>query len=348
MLGNITAQHVYIGGGDRPAVRHMSAGLLGADYTIENGRYRFARVYRGENWNPGLRAPLTEPGVNVADGDYLLAVNGRELHGTDEIFSFFEETAGRAVQVRVGPNPREEGARTVTVVPVASEASLRLRAWMEDNRRKVDQLSNGRLAYVYLPDTSVNGYTNFNRYYFPQADKQGAVIDERFNGGGWIADYIVNWLNRPLLAVGMTREGKDARIPNTIRGPKVMLINEYAGSGGDALPWMFKRLGEGQLVGTRTWGGLIGIGGYPTLMDGGTITAPRWAIFNPDTGKFDVENQGISPDVEVEYDPAVVRTGHDPQLEKAVALALEDLKQHPVAPIKRPPYPVYHWPVPAE
>ncbi len=348
MLGNITAQHVYIGGGDRPAVRHMSAGLLGADYTIENGRYRFARVYRGENWNPGLRAPLTEPGVNVADGDYLLAVNGRELHGTDEIFSFFEETAGRAVQLRVGPNPREEGARTVTVVPVASEASLRLRAWMEDNRRKVDQLSNGRLAYVYLPDTSVNGYTNFNRYYFPQADKQGAVIDERFNGGGWIADYIVNWLNRPLLAVGMTREGKDARIPNTIRGPKVMLINEYAGSGGDALPWMFKRLGEGQLVGTRTWGGLIGIGGYPTLMDGGTITAPRWAIFNPDTGKFDVENQGISPDVEVEYDPAVVRTGHDPQLEKAVALALEDLKQHPVAPIKRPPYPVYHWPVPAE
>jgi tricorn protease len=348
MLGNITAQHVYIGGGDRPAVRHMSAGLLGADYTIENGRYRFAHVYRGENWNPGLRAPLTEPGVNVADGDYLLAVNGRELHGTDEIFSFFEETAGRAVQLRVGPNPRDEGARTVTVVPIASEASLRLRAWMDDNRRKVDRLSDGRLAYVYLPDTSVNGFTNFNRYYFAQADKQGAVIDERFNGGGWIADYIVNWLNRPLLAVAMTREGKDERIPNTIRGPKVMLINEYAGSGGDALPWMFKRLGEGPLVGTRTWGGLIGIGGYPTLMDGGTITAPRWAIFNPDTGKFDVENLGISPDVEVEYDPAAVRAGHDPQLEKAVALALEDLKQHPVAPIQRPPYPVYHWPVPAE
>jgi len=344
MLGEITAQHIYISGGDRPEVKHVSGGLLGADYKIENGRYRFAHIYHGENWNPGLRAPLTEPGVNIHEGEYLLAVNGRELLGTDEIYSFFQETAGKAVQLKVGPDPTGKDARAVTVVPIPNERALRLHAWMDENRRKVDQLSNGRLAYVYLPDTSVNGYTNFNRYYFAQWDKQGAVIDERFNGGGWIADYIVDWLKRPLLAAAMTREGKDNLMPQTVYGPKVMLINEYAGSGGDALPWMFKRLGTGPLIGTRTWGGLIGIGGYPSLIDGGGITAPRWGLFNPDTGEFDVENRGISPDIEVEFNPAAWRQGHDPQLERAVAVALQELKDHPAPPIKRPKYPVYNWP----
>jgi tricorn protease len=344
MLGDITAQHVYVGGGSRPEIKHVSGGLLGADYAVQNGRYRFAHVYRGENWNPGLRAPLTEPGVNIAEGEYLLAVNGRELRATDEIYSFFEETAGRAIVLRVGADPQGRDARNVTVVPLASEAALRLRGWMDDNRRKVNELSGGRLGYVYLPDTFANGFSNFNRYYFAQADKAGAIIDERFNSGGWIADYMVDWLQRPLLAVAMTREGRDQRIPNTIQGPKVMIINQYAGSGGDALPWMFRRLGTGTLIGTRTWGGLIGIGGYPTLMDGGTITAPRWGVFNPDTGEFDIENRGVAPDVEVELDPAAVRLGHDPQLERAVAVALESLKQHPPAPIKRPNYPVYNWP----
>jgi tricorn protease len=344
MLGEITSQHVYISGGDRPEVKHVGVGLLGADYSIENGRYRFLRVYQGENWNPDLRAPLTEPGVNVREGEYLLAVNGRELHGSDEIYSFFQETAGKSIQLKVASDASGKDARNVMVVPIANERSLRQRAWMDANRHKVEELSNGRLAYVYLPDTAVNGYTNFNRYYFAQSDKQGAVIDERFNGGGWIADYIVDWLKRPLFAVAMTREGKDNDIPQTIFGPKVMLINESAGSGGDALPWMFRRLGTGPLIGTRTWGGLIGIGGYPPLIDGGGITAPRWGIFNPDTGEFDVENKGVAPDIEVEFDPALWRKGHDPQLEKGVATALELLKTHPLPEIKRPKYPVYNWP----
>jgi tricorn protease len=231
----------------------------------------------------------------------------------------------------------------VSVVPIPDERSLRQRAWMDANRRKVDELSSGKLAYVYLPDTAVGGYTNFNRYFFPQSDKQGAVIDERFNGGGWIADYIVDWLARPMLMAAMTREGADAPVPISIFGPKVMLINEYAGSGGDALPWMFRRLGSGPLVGTRTWGGLIGIGGYPPLIDGGFISAPRWAAYNPDTGQFDVENKGVAPDVEVELDPHAWRLGHDPQLEKGVAVALDLLKQHPTPAWKRPPYPVYEW-----
>jgi tricorn protease len=247
------------------------------------------------------------------------------------------------VQLKVGPDPDGKGARLVSVVPIPDESNLRLRAWMEGNRRKVYDLSKGRLAYVYLPDTFVNGFSNFNRYYFAQSDRQGAVIDERYNGGGWIADYIVDWLKRPLLAVAMTREGRDASIPQTIEGPKAMLINEYAGSGGDALPWMFRRLGTGPLIGTRTWGGLIGIGGYPPLMDGGTVTAPRFGIFNPDTGEFDVENKGVSPDIDVEFDPAAWRQGRDPQLEKAVAVVLDELEKHPPAPLKRPKYPVYNW-----
>jgi tricorn protease len=343
MLGEITAQHVYIFGGVRPEVKPVAVGLLGADYEIDHDRYRFAKVYFGENWNPGLRAPLTEPGVNVQQGEYLLAVDGRELHGGDEVYSFFLERAGKAVQLKVGPNADGTGARTVTVVPIANEHSLRQRQWMEDNRKKVDALSGGKLAYVYVPDTGVSGFTYFNRYYFAQNAKQGAVIDERFNGGGWIADYIVDWLQRPLLMAAMTREGKDTLVPRVIFGPKVMLINQYAGSGGDALPWMFRKLGTGPLIGTRTWGGLIGIGGYPSLMDGGAVTAPRWGIYNPVTGEFDIENKGVSPDIEVELDPALWRQGHDPQLEKGVEVALTLLKEHPAAPIRRPNYPVYHW-----
>ncbi len=344
MLGEITAQHIYVFGGDRPEVKTVSVGLLGADYTIDHDRYRFAKVYFGENWNPGLRAPLTEPGVNVREGEYLLAVDGREVQGSDEIYAFFLERAGKAVQLKVGPDPDGKSARTVTVVPIANDRSLRQREWMESNRKKVDQLSGGKLAYVYVPDTAVNGFTYFNRYYFAQNSKQGAVIDERFNGGGWIADYIVDWLKRPLLMVAMTREGRDSTIPQVIFGPKVMLINQYAGSGGDALPWMFKKLGTGPLIGTRTWGGLIGIGGYPPLMDGGGVTAPRFGLYNPDTGEFDVENKGVKPDIEVDLDPALWRQGHDPQLEMGVEVTLKMLQEHPVPAIKRPKYPVYNWP----
>jgi tricorn protease len=213
MLGEITAQHIYVFGGARPEVKAVSVGLLGADYTIDHDRYRFAKVYFGENWNPGLRAPLTEPGVNVHEGEYLLAVDGREIEGTDESYSFFLERAGKAVQLKVGTDPSVKDARTVTVVPIANERSLRQREWIESNRKKVDELSGGKLAYVYVPDTFVNGFTYFNRYYFAQNSKQGAVIDERFNGGGWIADYIVDWLKRPLLMVAIDTRGQGQRHP---------------------------------------------------------------------------------------------------------------------------------------
>jgi len=343
MLGELSVGHLYVTGGAAPEVKRTTCGLLGADYKIANGRYRFAKVYQGENWNPDLRAPLTQPGVNVTAGEYLLAVNGRDLHPPDNIYSFFEETAGKSVVLRVGPDPGGVNSREVTVVPVGNETALRNRSWMDDNRRKVDQLSGGKLAYVYLPDTAQGGYTNFNRYYFAQTGKEGAVIDERFNGGGDVADYIVDHLNRPLLSYWATRNGEPFPTPqNAIFGPKVMIINEFAGSGGDALPWMFRQRSIGTLVGKRTWGGLVGIFGFPPLIDGGSVTAPNLAFWNPKTAEWDVENHGVAPDVEVELDPAAVRAGHDPQLEKAVEVALVELKKHPLPEVKKPAYPNYH------
>jgi tricorn protease len=342
MLGEITIGHMFIGGGDVPKPKEVKGGLLGADYKIENGRYRFARVYNGENWNPDLRAPLTQPGVDVKSGEYLLEVEGREVRPPTEVYSYFENTAGKQIRIKVGPSTDGKDAREVTVVPLPSEFALRNRAWEEDSRRKVDELSGGKLAYVHVPDTNVGGYLNFNRFYFAQVGKQGAIIDERYNHGGQVADYIVDMLKRPLRNCAISREGEAFCSPLAqIYGPKTMIINEMSGSGGDALPWMFKQDKIGPLVGTRTWGGLVGIYGYPPLMDGGFVTAPRVAIYGLH-GEWEVENHGIAPDIEVENDPASVAAGHDRQLEKAVEVTLDALKKNPVTIPEHPPYPTYH------
>lgn len=345
MLGELSVGHLNVGGGDMPEVRRVETGLLGADFELANGRYRFKRIYSGENWNPQLRAPLTEPGVNVTAGEYLLAVNGRELRDTDNVYAFFEGTAGKQVVLRVGPDPSGAGAREVTVVPVAGEAALRNMAWVEDNRRKVEQATGGRVAYIYMPDTALGGLTFFNRYFFAQTGKQGAIIDERFNGGGMLATDIIEYLSRRLLSAVATRDGRDEIQPQgLIFGPKVMIINEFAGSGGDAMPWYFRRAGVGKLVGKKTWGGLVGRAGAPELMDGGMVTAPSSAVFNPVSGQWEVENIGIAPDIEVELDPEAVRQGRDPQLEKAIEVVLAELKKAPPPVIRRPAYPNYHAP----
>jgi tricorn protease len=342
MLGELTVGHMFVGGGDVPEPTHVKGGLLGADYKVENGRYRFVRIFNGENWNPELRAPLTQPGVDVKVGEYLLEVNGRDVRPPADVYSYFENTAGTQIKIKVGPNPDGKNSRELTVVPVASEFPLRNLAWEEDNRRKVDQLSGGKVAYVHVPDTATGGFINFNRYYFAQVGKQAAVIDERYNHGGEIADYIIDLLKRPLRNCDLTREGGQFCSPLAqIYGPKTMVINEMSGSGGDALPWMFKQDKVGPLVGTRTWGGLVGIYNYPVLMDGGGVTAPRVAIFGLHS-QYEVENQGIAPDIEVENDPASVAQGHDPQLERAVQVTLENLKEHPVVIPPPPPYPNYH------
>jgi tricorn protease len=342
MMGEITVGHLGVGGGDVPELRTIQTGLLGADYRIENGRYRFGRVYDGENWNPDLRAPLTQPGVNVQEGEYLLAVNGRELRATDNVFSFFEATSGKNVRLRVGPNADGSGARDVTVVPIASDARLRNLAWIEDNRRKVDRATKGRVAYVYMPDTSFGGLTNFTRYFYAQVGKEAVIIDERFNGGGALATDIIDQLDRRMMSLVATRDGEHEVQPQgAIFGPKVMIINELAGSGGDAMPNYFRRAGVGKLIGKRTWGGLVGRAGAPPLLDGGFVTAPSSAVWSP-TGEWDAENVGIAPDIEVEQDPELVRKGQDPQLERAIDVVMQELAKNPAPKPKRPAYPKYH------
>ncbi|HXN72877.1 MAG TPA: PDZ domain-containing protein [Candidatus Acidoferrales bacterium] len=344
MLGAFSIGHLRGFGGTIPRPNHVAGGLLGADFEIVNGRYRIKRIYTGEHWNPQAHAPLTEPGVKVSEGDFILAIGGQDLSGSDDIQRRLEGTAGTQVVLKIAADANGKDAHDVTVTPIGDDLGLRNLAWIEANRRKVQDLSGGKLAYVYLPDTGLGGLTNFNRYYFAQLDKQGAVIDERFNGGGQAADYIINAMQRTLMSWWAPRYGAIYRTPQAaILGPKVMIINEYAGSGGDAMPWYFREAKLGPLVGKRTWGGLVGIGGIPTLMDGGQVTSPSFGFFNPQ-GQWDVENHGVPPDYEVDMEPKPVSEGHDPQLEKAVSLALEELAKNPVPEPHKPEYPNYNRP----
>jgi tricorn protease len=335
--GELMVGHAYVGEGDIPGKEKVPVGLLGADYEVTTtGYYQIRRIYSGENWHPELRSPLTEPGINVQVGDYILAVNGQPLRSPTIIYQLFENTVERITDLLVGSTTNLAEARTVSVKPIADETALRHWAWVEGNRKKVDELSQGRVAYVYMPNTAGGGYESFNRYYFSQLNKEAVVLDERFNGGGLVADYVIDLLNRPILSYWATREGKPFATPNaSIFGPKVMIINELAGSGGDAMPLFFRRRGLGKLVGKRTWGGLIGIYDYPVLMDGGFCTSPRMAIFSPQ-GEWEVENVGIAPDLEVEMTPKLVISGRDPQLEKAVEVVLAELNENPSKKSERP------------
>lgn len=335
--GELTVGHSYLTGpGDVPADDPVPVGLLGADFAVENGHYRIRKIYTGENWNPELQAPLSAPGIQVSEGDYLLEVNGRPLTPPANLYSLFEGTAGRQTFIRVNKQPSTEGSRVITVVPVASDQGLRTREWIEANRRRVDELSGGRLAYVWLPNTAGAGYSYFTRYYYSQQQKDGAIIDERYNQGGQVADYIVNELDRKLMGYFALRDGKPSTSPTAgIYGPKVMIINESAGSGGDALPYYFRLRKIGPLIGTRTWGGLVGTLGVPSTIDGGGITAPSLAFYDL-AGKWAVENEGVAPDIEVEYTPAEVIKGHDPQLERAVQEAMRLLEKNPVRRVPRP------------
>jgi tricorn protease len=341
MCSELSVGHHRGGGGDSLAeVKTVPGGLLGADYAIENGRYRFAKVYGGLNWNPELRAPLTEPGVDVKAGEYLLAVGGRDVEAPANLYSFFENTSGKLIEITVGPSADGKGSRTVSVVPIANELQLRNRDWVEGNRRRVDAATGGRVAYVYVPNTADLGYTYFTRYFYPQANKEAVILDERHNSGGSVADYYIDVLQKKLIAYWTFRYGADMKTPSgSVQGPKVLLADEDAGSGGDLLPWMFRKFQVGPIVGKRTWGGLVGILGFPELMDGGVITAPNIAFWDPEKG-WTVENEGVPPDVDVDQTPAEVIAGHDPQLERAIAIILEDLKKNPTKVPKRPPFPV--------
>ena len=341
MCSELGVGHSYSGGGETLVEGDpVPGGLLGADFEVALDRYRFRKVFGGLNWTPELRAPLTEPGVDVRAGELLLAVNGVDLRADESLYARFENTAGKSVELTVGPSADGAGSRVVKVVPIENELALRNRDWVEGNIARVMQATQGRVAYVYVPNTAELGHVYFKRYFFPQADRQAIIVDERHNGGGSIADYYIDILRRPYVAHWATRYGQDLVTPQgAIFGPKVMLIDETAGSGGDLLPWMFRKFGLGTLVGRPTWGGLVGILGFPELMDGGFITAPNIAIWTEDEG-FTVENVGVPPDVEVEQLPALVAQGVDPQLEKAIELVLEELARNPPKEHVKPPFPI--------
>ena len=345
--GEVAIGHSYVAGGDMPDIDRVPIGLLGCDFIEENGFYKISNIYNGESWNPGIKAPLAAPGLEVNEGDYILEVNGIPLKAPTNPYSLFEQTSGRQTLLKVNSVPSLDGAVDITVEPVTSEYRLRAVDWIEGNRRKVNELSGGKLAYVYLPNTGRGGFASFNRYYFSQQDKKGAIMDERNNGGGSAADYMIDVMSRTLLGY-FNSKANDNRPWTTpmagIWGPKVMIINERAGSGGDLLPYMFKAKNLGTLVGTRTWGGLVGTWDTPPLIDGGRIVAPRGGFFDVD-GKWAVEGEGIAPDIEVIQEPKLVLEGKDPQLEKAVEVAMEqlkdkefELKPEPAAPVrwKRP------------
>ncbi|WP_047418225.1 S41 family peptidase [Cellulophaga sp. Hel_I_12] len=343
MSGEVAIGHSYVSGGDMPDIDNVPVGLLGCDLVLENGFYKISKIYTGESWNPDAEAPLAQPGIAVKEGDFITAINGKPLTGTINPYLLLEQTAGRETRLTINTTA-QSGGKEILVKPVRSDRGLRTYDWIESNRRKVDALSGGKLAYVYVPNTGNGGYTSFNRYYFSQQDKKGVIIDERNNGGGSAADYMIDIMTRE--PYGYFNSKTEGNRPWTspaagIFGPKVMLINERSGSGGDLLPYMFHMKKVGPLVGTRTWGGLVGTWDTPPFIDGGRMVAPRGGFYDIN-GEWAVEGDGVAPDIEVIQDPKSLLAGKDPQLEKGVEEALRLLKTQEFS-IKPEPAPPIRW-----
>jgi len=338
LIAELNASHTYRGGGDVEREPRVGVGYLGVDWEIQNGVYRIARIIEGASWDSEVRSPLTLPGINVKEGDYILAVNGVPLDASRSPWAAFQGLAGKTVELTVNDKPTTEGSRKVIVETLRSETRLRNLARIEENRRFVEARSGGRIGYIYVQDTSITGQNELVRQFSAQFQKQGLVIDERFNSGGQIPDRFIELLKRPPLAFWAVRDGKDWQWPPVAHfGPKAMLINGWSGSGGDAFPDYFRKAGLGPLIGTRTWGGLIGMSGAPSLIDGGRVTVPTFRMYDPD-GKWFKEGHGVDPDIEVKEDPALLALGTDPQLERAVEEVLRMLEEKPFVKPARPPY----------
>lgn len=326
MIAEMFAGHNRVGGGDVYDNSSSSPGLLGADFEISSGRYRLGRVFDGVRWNPFLNAPLAKPGVDVRAGEYILAINGRSLTGDDNIYRMLSGTRGQQVTLTVASDASGTNSRDVVVEPANSEGALRLWDWVETRRKMVEQATDGRVAYVYMPNTAGAGFTLFNRMFFAQANKEALILDDRSNGGGQAANYVIEVLNRPLLGGWRDREGLPFTTPGAVMtGPKTMLIDQDAGSGGDFMPYAFRYTGLGPLIGTRTWGGLIGISANPGLVDGGGVAVPFFRFYTPE-GEYTIENEGVAPDYRVELDQLALDEGRDTQLEAAIGYIMEQLE----------------------
>jgi tricorn protease len=341
MISELSTSHTYVGGGDQPQKPHVTVGMLGAAFEPDGAYFRITKIYPGENWNDATRSPLTEPGLKVKAGDFLISVNEQEARSNQDVYSYFQELAGKLVTLKINSKPSPEGAWEIIVKPTNNESGVLYLDWIDANRRKVEEATGGRIGYMHVPDTTIPGIMAFDKQFTAQLDKDGIIVDERDNSGGQIPDFYTEKLKRQLLALVAPRDTKDVPWPPVaIYGPKVMIVNELAGSGGDAFPWFFHREKIGPIVGTRTWGGLVGIGNVQPLRDGGFVTAPGFGFWSTDNGgEWVVEQHGVDPDFVVPQRPDLVVSGHDPQLEKAIELAKEALKSYKGIP-PRPKYPV--------
>ena len=340
MIAELNCSHTYVSGGDMERPGSLSVGLLGCDFELdrENNAYRISKIYEGAKWDAEARSPLRAPGLNVSEGSYLLAVNGRPLDVSLDPWAAFQGLAGEVVRLTIGRTPDANDANDILVQPMSSESRLRNLAWIESNRRKVEEATQGRVGYVYVPDTSQNGQNELVRQFGPQFDKDALVIDERFNSGGQIPDRFIELLRRPTYNYWARRDHRDWQTPTLSHtGPKVMIMNGWSGSGGDAFPYYFREAELGPLVGTRTWGGLVGMSGNPSLVDGGSVTAPSFGMYREEG--WTVEGYGVDPDYEVENAPHELVAGRDPQLETAVSVALKLLEKNPPKRPKKPTYP---------
>lgn len=339
MIGELGTGHAYVGGGDMGTpVAAIPTGTLGADYELASGRVRFKKIYRGLAFEEPRRGPLGDPAVVVKEGEYLLAIDGKPV-GNQNPNALLVGKVNRLVTLTVNDKPTMDGARKVVVRTTASETELRYIEWVEGNRRKVAELSGGRIGYLHVPDTSTDGMIEFTKGYYSQSDKEALIVDERFNGGGMIPTFFIEKLIREAKTAFRQRNGGDVSFPpQSVEGPKAMLVNEYAGSGGDLFPWFFRQAKLGPLIGTRTWGGLVGITGSAPLVDGGMLTAPEFGLYDPVEGKWIAENTGIDPDINIDNRPDLMASGKDPQLEKAVEHLLNELKKGK-RPVKRPDFP---------
>jgi len=341
MIGELNASHTYVRGGDLESGQEISVGLLGCDFALdkENNAYRISTIYEGAVWDAQVRSPLRQPGVDVNEGDYLLAVNGQELDTSKDPWAAFQGLAGEVVTLTIGPSPDVEDGCDIIVKTMSSEFRLRNLAWIESNRRKVEEATDGRIGYVYVPDTQISGQNELVRQFTPQHRKDGLIIDERFNSGGQLPDRFIELMNRPIYNYWARRHDREWQSPFVSHvGPKVMLINQWSGSGGDLFPYYFRKAGLGPLVGTRTWGGLIGITHNPRPIDGGWISAPAFSFWNTE-GDWEVEGWGVDPDYKMENAPDEMVAGRDPQLEKAIEVILELLEKQPTRRPKKPAYP---------
>jgi tricorn protease len=339
MIGELSNSHTYVGGGDYPDLHAINVGLLGVDFEGDtaSGRYRFRKIYRGENWDSGLRSPLTEPGLKVNEGDYLLAVNGRQLRIPQNPYELFVDTADKNTTLTVNSSPVDEGARNIVIKPVSSELNLRELDMIRTNRGKVDEATGGKVGYVYLRDMSGAGLDQFVKQFFPQIRKQGLIIDVRYNGGGFVDQLIFERLRRVLIGMDSARNWASGTTPDVVfNGYLVCVTNAYAASDGDIFTYYFKKYKLGPTIGMRTWGGVRGIRGYIPLMDGGYITRPEFSVYSLDS-KWVIENYGVEPDIVVDNRPDLVMKGQDPQLEKAIDVIMKEIESNPKKLPPRPP-----------